>query len=261
MNIPAKFWNMATTSLVLLVVFLAVVSIKEIKTTAYVGTNPNMSNTINVEGSGNAVAVPDIATFTFGVTETAKTVAEAQALATTKLNSALEAVRKGGVEDKDIQTQYYSINPHYEYQNSLCTAYNCPPSKSILTGYDVSQSILVKVRKIEDAGTLFTSIGSLGVQNIGQLSFSVDEPESVQAKARAKAIANAQEKAETLAKQLGVSLVRIISFSENGNSYPRPIYGMGGADMMSTKVANVAPEVPAGEQKITSSVSITYQIK
>ncbi len=261
MNIPNKFWSTVIGAIGLLTIFLAIISIKEIKSIFYVGKNLNMSNMITVDGTGHAVAVPDIATFSFSVIETAKTVADAQEQATKKINATLKAVRDGGVEDKDIQTQSYSINPHYEYQGSVCTNYSCPPSKSILTGYDVSQSIMVKVRDLKKAGALFTAIGSLDVQNINGLSFSVDEPEAVKAEARAEAIANAQSKAKLLAKQLGVSLVRIVSFSENSGGYPRPVYGMGGADMISAKVESVAPEIPVGEDKITSTVSVTYEIK
>jgi uncharacterized protein YggE len=261
MNIPNKFWSTVIGAIGLLTIFLAIISIKEIKSIFYVGKNLNMSNMITVDGTGYAVAVPDIASFSFSVTETAKTVSEAQNKATKKINDTLKAVRDGGVEDKDIQTQSYYINPRYEYQNQLCNSYSCPPSKSILTGYDVSQSIMVKVRDLKKAGALFTAIGALDVQNINGLTFSVDEPEAVKSKARAEAIANAQTKAKSLAKQLGVSLVRVSSFSENGGGYPRPVYGMGGADMLSVKTASVAPEIPVGEDKITSNVSITYEIK
>lgn len=261
MNIPNKFWSTVIGAIGLITIFLAILSVKELKSIFYVGKNINMSNMITVEGTGNSVAVPDIATFSFSVTETGKTVADAQERASKKINATLKAVRDEGVEDKDIQTQSYSINPHYEYQNGVCTAYGCPPSKSILTGYDVSQSILIKIRDLKKAGALFTSIGGMDVQNINGLTFSVDEPESVKAEARAEAIADAQSKAKILAKQLGVSLVRIVSFSENSGGYPRPVYGMGGADMMSAKTASVAPEIPVGEDKITSNVSITYEIR
>lgn len=259
MNIPNKFWSTVIGAIGLLTIFLAIVSIKGIKSIFYV--DPNTTNTITVEGTGDAIAVPDIATFSFSVTETAKTVADAQEQATKKINATLKAVRDGGVKDKDIQTQSYNINPHYEYQGSVCTTYSCPPSKSVLTGYEVSQSILVKVRDLKKAGALFTAIGALDVQNINGLTFSVDEPEVVKAEARAEAIANAQAKAKLLAKQLGVSLVRIVSFSENNNNYPRPMYAMGGADMLSAKTASVAPEIPVGEDKVTDTVTITYEIK
>ena len=149
----------------------------------------------------------------------------------------------------------------YEYQSGICSTYSCPPSKSILTGYDVSQTTVIKVRDLKKAGELLATIGSQNVKYLSDLTFSVDEPDAVQAQARAEAITKAQDKAKLLAKQLGVSLVKIVSFSEdNGGYYPRPVYGMGGADMMKVQNASVAPEIPVGEQKVTSSVTITYEI-
>ena len=262
MNIPTRFWNVTITFIIVLTVAAAAATIGVLKSISYVGTNRNTTNTINVSGTGDAVSIPDIATFSFSVTETGKTVALAQAAMTTKVNAAIKAVKDGGVADKDIQTTSYSINPHYEYQSSICTANSCPPSRSILTGYDVSESVQVKIRDLAKAGALFTTIGGLGVQNVNGLTFSVDKPDSVNAEARAKAITDAQSKANELAKQLGVHLVRIVSFSENNNR-PGPImYGLG---MMKTdSVASapaVAPEIATGEQKVTDTVEITYEIR
>lgn len=261
MNIPDKFWNAVMGAFGILTIFLLVMSIKGIKSIGYVGDNPNMVNTINVTGSGDAVSIPDIATFSFTVTETAKTVAEAQTKATTKINAALDAVKQGGVAEKDIQTAYYSINPHYEYQNSICTQYSCPPSKSILTGYDVSQSIQVKVRDLSKAGALFATIGDLGVQNVNGLTFSMDNPDALMAEARDEAIAKAQAQAKELAKQLGVRLVRIVSFSESNGERPYYAYGMGGAKDMAVSSVAPVPQVPVGENKITSTVNISYEIR
>jgi uncharacterized protein YggE len=261
MNIPNKLWNAVMGVLVILTLFLFIVSFKELKSISYVGVNPSSPNVITVTGTGEAVSTPDIATFSFTVSETAKTVVEAQDMASKKINAALKAIKDSGVADKDIKTTSYNINPHYEYQNSICSSYSCPPSKSILTGYDVSQSTSVKVRDIKKAGELLATIGNQNVKYISDLNFSVDEPASVQVKAREEAIAKAQDKAKVLAKQLGVSLVKIISFSEdNGGYYPRPVYGMGGADMMTTKADIVAPEISVGEDKVTSNVTITYEI-
>jgi uncharacterized protein YggE len=129
-----------------------------------------------------------------------------------------------------------------------------------LTGYDVSQTISVKIRKLSEAGKLFSSIGSAGVTNINGLTFSVNNPDKIKEVARAKAIKQAQDKAESLAKQLGVDLVRVTSFYENDNSYPRPMYGMGGAMELSSKAVD-SPEIVVGEKKITSNVSVTYEIR
>lgn len=262
MNAPANFWKLASGFLGVLIALAAVFIVKELKSISYIGADIQPTDTISVDGTGDAVAVPDIATFSFTVTETAKTVADAQTQATAKSNAATKAVTDLGVDKKDIQTTYYSINPHYDYQPAgLCAATYCPPNKQVLTGYDVSQSTQVKLHDLSKAGTLLTALGSLNVENLNGPSFAVDQPDAVQAEARDKAISNAQDKAKKLAGQLGVRLVRIVSFSENNGGYPRPmIYGMGGVATADAKSA-LAPEVSPGEQKVTSNVNITYEIQ
>ena len=263
MNIPSKFWSTIVTAVVLLTVFLAVLSIKEIKSIRYVGTDVSAMSTISVDGKGEEISIPDIATFSFGITETAKTVAEAQTKATDRVNSALKAVKDAGIKDKDIKTTSYSINPHYEYQTETCTSGVCKPGKSVLTGYDVSQSTEVKIRDLSKAGSIFSTIGSLNVDNVNGLTFTIDDIESVKASARAKAITDAQSKAKLLAKQLGVSITRIISFNDSGDQ-SMPYARNMGYDVMSVKTSaapSVAPEISTGEQKVTSSVTITYEIE
>lgn len=262
MKTQESVWKIGAVVGVLLAIFLLALSIREFVSLRYVGTNPQMSNLITVDASADVVAVPDVATFSFTVNETAKTVADAQSAATTKTNAALKVVRDAGIEDRDISTLSYNINPRYEYQSAACSALSsyCPPGKSVLVGYEVSQTIQIKIRDLSKAGALFTSIGSLGVQNVDSLNFSVDDPEQLKAQARAEAIKKAQAKARTLARDLGVDLGDIVSFNES-NGVGRPYYyGMGGDALVESKVA-AAPEVPAGEQKITSTVSITYEIE
>lgn len=274
MNNQERVWKIGWFVGILLVVFLATISLKELKSIGYVGKDIIAMNTISVEGTGDVVSMPDIAVFSFTVTESAKMVGDAQKQATEKTNKALKAVYDAGVAEKDVQTLSYNINPKYEYQNAVCsyeTASSqsvsvgtptpvryCPPGRSVLTGYEVSQSIQVKMRDLSKAGAIFTSIGSLSVQNVSGLSFSVDKPEVIRADARAKAISDAKNKAEILAKQLGVSLVKITSFYESNG--PMPYYGKGGANVAMME-ASIAPEIPTGEEKTTINVTITYEIR
>jgi len=290
MNIPKRFWNVSVAAIGLLALFLLAAAIAEFKSIAYVGANPSQTNTITLNGTGDAYAIPDVATFTYTVTDTEKAVADAQTKATAKSNAALAVVRAAGVADKDIQTTSYSIYPQYEYQNAVCptpAAYDasagsgsvssgvmipaspptaiapiyCPQGKSVLTGYQVSQTTEVKLRDLTKAGSLLTSLGSAGVENLNGPNFTVDDPTAVQAEARSKAIADAQSQAQVLANQLGVSIVGIVSFTENNNgSYPVPMYAMGVADTTSSKAA-ATPEVSTGQQKVTDDVSITYEIR
>jgi uncharacterized protein YggE len=262
MNNQEQIYKVGKWVGVLLVVFLAVLSIKQLKSIGYVGNeNPIIAN-ISVTGKGEAISIPDIATFSFSVTENAKTVEEAQKKATERTNKALKAVKEAGVAEKDLKTISYSINPKYEYNQIVCIAYPCPAGKSVLIGYDVSQTIQVKVRDLSKAGALFDIIGNAGVQNVDSLAFSIEDIESVKAKARTEAINDAKAKAELLAKQLGVKLVRLTSYYDSNPELPY-MYGRGemmSADVVSLKAA-VAPEIPKGEQKITSNVTISYEIK
>lgn len=265
MNNQEKLWKIGQWVGVLLVVFLAVISIKEIKAIGYIGKDTQVISSITVNGKGEAITIPDIATFSFSVNETAKTVEDAKTKATDKINNALAAIKASGVEKKDIKTLSYSINPHYEYNQGVCTTFGCPGGKQVLTGYDVAQSIEVKIRDLTKAGELFDTVGKAGIQTVNGLNFGIDNIDIPKAAARADAIAKAQAKAQKIASDLGVSLVRITSYYDSSDD--QVYYGRESMDsgMVSAKAmmapAAVAPEIPTGEQKITATVSITYEIR
>lgn len=241
--------------------FLALFA-NQVKTLFGIGETHVATNTITVSGTGKVTAIPDVATFEFTVTQTAATVAAAQTAATAQLNSAYNALTSAGVASSDIQTTSYNINPHYENQGGVCNGMNgiCTPSKSVLTGYDVSQTDQIKVRNLANAGSLFTTIGSLGVQSVDSLQFSLDNPETVQSEARAAAISDAQTQAETLAKELGVKLVAVVNFTDNsGSPTPYPImYSMAAS---SGAMAPASPTVSTGQEQVTENVSVTYEIR
>ena len=222
--------------------------------------NAPIQNTITVTGQGETFAVPDIGAFTFSVIEEGSSVAEAQKKATTKNNEALKYIKSMGVEDKDIKTESYNAYPKYEYPQIVCVRYPCPPAKETLSGYEVSQTISVKVRNVDKAGDILSGVGEFGVSNISGLTFTIDNEDALKTEARSKAIADAKDKASVLVKDLGVRLGRVVSFSEDSGGYPYPIYtmeakgmGMGGGEP--------APDIATGENKITINVTVTYRIK
>lgn len=264
MNNKEQIWSVGKWVGILLIVFLVAVSIKQFKSISYVGKETDYPANITVEGKGEAISIPDIATFSFTINENAKTVKEAQTAATQKINAALAVVKTGGVAEKDIKTLSYNINPHYEWSPGVCTAYGgCPNGKNVLTGYDVSQTIQVKVRDLAKAGELFDSIGTAGVKDVNGLTFSIDDIDTVKAAARDQAIVDAKAKAQKLAKELGVTLVKITSFYDVSDDPYSPMYAreaMGG-DVANMSIKSIAPEIPAGEQKVISKVNISYEIK
>lgn len=243
--------------LILLAVFLGVSALGGLKNLK----NPNpVYNAITVSGEGEAFAVPDIASFSFSVSQDAKTVAEAQSGVTGKMDAIIEALKKSGVEEKDIKTSDYSVFPKYVYNQTPCTINYCPPSRQTQDGYTATHSVTVKVRDTEKAGEALALAGDKGATNLSGVSFTVDDQDAVIAEARAEAIADAKEKAQKLSKELGVKIVRVMGYSDNMGGGPMPYYareGMGG-DMA---VAQKAPTLPVGENKVTVNVSVTYEIR
>jgi uncharacterized protein YggE len=213
---------------------------------------------ITVKGTGEAFQVPDVATFSFTVTEKADSVAVAQQKRDDRISKVYDYLKKSGIEEKDIKTVGYNVNPVYENQQITCIRYPCPPGKQIITGYEASETFDVKVKKTDKAGEILGGVGGLGVQNISGLSLTIDDDTKIKDDARAMAIKDAQKKAHILARDLGVRLVGIVSFNENTNEpyyYGRESLANGKA------VDQAAPTIAPGENKITSEVVITYEIR
>lgn len=239
------------TILALLVTLLVCVKfVSAIKNINHV-TDIAKATTIDVTGEGKAFAIPDIANESFTVEQKAATVHEAQEIVTKKTNDAIAFLKSSGIAEKDIQTTNYSANPQYDY-----SSYPNGGSPK-LSGYIVSNTVTVKIRDTASVGKIVDGLGSKGVTGLNGPNFTVDDPNAVNAEARAKAIADAKAKAEVLAKDLGVRLVRIVRFSENtSGNYPQPMYAK---DMAQS--AGVTPEMAVGENKFTSNVTITYEIR
>lgn len=223
-------------------------------------SDPSKVSTIDVSGTGEAFAIPDIASESFTIEQKAATVAEAQATVTKKVTAVMAFLKTSGIAEKDIQTTNYSANPEYSYPNP-CYGDVCPVSnrEPKLLGFTVSETITVKIRNTENVGAVVDGLGKLGVTGLSGPNFTVDAPETVTAQARAKAIADAKANAEVLAKDLGVRIVRIVRFSENGGGMnPTPMYAK--LDMAAGSAAP-SPQLPAGENKYTSNVTVTYEIR
>lgn len=244
-----------------LIFFLAVKIAKDIKSYDYIGRDVSSPNTISVSGKGEIVAKADIATFDFNVIEESANVSDAQNKAAEKINNIIKFLKNNGIEEKDIKTINYNISPRYNYIKPNEKTAVFPPVRDnrVLIGYEVNQGIEVKIRKIDSAGAILSGVGNLGASNVSGLNFSIDEEDKLKKEARELAIEDAREEAKVLAKGLGVKLVRIVNFSESGYF---PIYREKfSADAMAVGGASIIPEIPTGEDKITSQVNIVYEIR
>ncbi len=221
----------------------------------------NMPATISVVGKGEVTAKPDIGRFSFAVIAEGETAAAAQEASGTKINDIMAFLREQGVEDKDIKTDYYNLNPKYRYEERPCAfGMYCPPGEQIQDGFEVSQSITVKVRATDKASSIISGVGEKGATNISSLEFTIDDTDALRAEARAEAIADAKEKADILAKDLGVKIVRIVSYGENSPYYGVPYYAKN-MDMAVAESGFGGAELPMGEQDTSVEVNVTYEVR
>ena len=170
---------------------------------------------------------------------------------TEKMNNVINALKTDfNIDEKDIQTENFNINPRYEWNDN----------ERILVGYEINQVINVKIRNLDIIGDVIQKSTDLGANDINSLSFTFDNDEALKEEAREKAIQNAKDKAEALAKDLGVKMVKIVDFYES-SSVPatRGVY-YNEAMKISLDSATSA-DIEVGQNKITSIVSITYLIK
>lgn len=205
--------------------------------------------TITVSGEGKVSAVPDIASLSFGMqTGRQPTAQVAMEKLSASMNAVIEAVKKAGIEEKDIRTEYLSLSPAYDWTEK----------GQVPRGFEANQSLLVKVRDLAKIGPVLSAATAAGANQVGGVSFTIDDPEELMREAREEAIVKAKEKAQALAKDLGVTLGKLRGFNEGGSVPSVPMYERA---MMDVGMGGVVLPVPTGEQEIRMSVSLTYEVK
>ncbi len=236
----------------------------------YIGQYPTSEATISVTGDAEGFATPDIAEISYSVEFLGKTPKEAKDEVAKKTEVLTAFVKESGVDAKDIRTTNYSLYPEYDWVQERvapCTITYCPPQpagKQVLKGYRVSANYEVKLRgdNFDKAGDVIGGLADKGATNVSGLTFKVDNEEKILEDVRSEAIAEARTKAEKLAKELGVDIVRVQNYNE-GVNYPM-FYGRGGAmDSKAVMAEATAPEVniQAGQEKLSTSVNITYVVR
>lgn len=257
-----KYFTVFIASILFLIIsgglFLFAQFIGEIKELKFIGQGIQFQNTITVSGKGEVKTEPDVAQFSFAVIKEDKTSSEAQKLVTEKMNAVLITLGELGIVKKDLQTTNYNIVPRYEYQSKKeSSRFPIPDGKRVLIGYEVSHWITVKIRNVDQAGEILAEVGGMNVENISGLSFIVDDEEKIKREARRKAVANAKEKAQAIADDFGVRLVKVVSFNERGGVFRdfavlEAVSSKGGVFPI--------PEIPSGESTITSHVTVVYAV-
>lgn len=248
-------------ALTLLMVIIALGSYASLNFEQAEFVNPAPAS-ISVTGKGEVLKVPDIGQFSFSVNAEGETATIVQEQSGTKVNEIIAYLKEQGVAEKDIKTQDYYLNPKYRYEERVCESRfgYCPPGERVEDGFELRQTVLVKLRDIDSAGVIIVGVGERGATNISGLDFTIDDIEALKAEARELAIKDAQEKAAILAKNLNVRVVRLVGYYEDSNDY-MPYAETRVMSMADTEESFKAPELPVGERSATVQVNVTYQVE
>ena len=205
-----------------------------------------------VNGSGKVYAVPDVAVLRLGIEAREATVAGAQAEAAEAMAEVTEALKSNGVDEKDIQTQSFSIRKVTRWDNVK--------EQEIVIGYRVTNMVTAKIRDVDEAGDVIDAVAAAGgdLTRIDSISFTVDDPTPYYEEAREKAVADAEAKARQLAEVAGVKLGKPTYISESsympGLNYGRDMV------VMAEATGETPTSISPGEMEITLNVQLAYAI-
>lgn len=208
----------------------------------------------SVSGEGKASIAPDVATVDLGIITEGDKVETIIQTNTEKMNAVLTDIKALGIAEKDIKTKNYSLQPRYDWTEK---------GTRIARGYTLTQTIEVKIRDFSKIGNALGVASSRGVNNIGDLQFTIDDLEKAKSIAREKAITQAKAKAQIISQQTGLKLKKITNVYEDTGGYPYLMYdtvGMGGG-VATKELASAPPTIQTGEQEITVKVTISYRTK
>ncbi len=250
----------------IIAVFFIALIFTEVKKFNLLGNDTPAVNVISFSGKGEVNATPDISVLTASINGEGATRADAvtkQAALKQKVSDALVPFK---IAKEDIKTDYITTNAKYEWkqQTIYCVTTPCPQpaGKNVIVGYTTNEQLIIKIRNVDDAGAVYDALSKVGSVDVSGPNLQIDNDEALKAEARKIAIADAKAKAEVLAKDLGVRLVRIVSFNEDSGAMPM-YYGEGAT--MNSMDAKSAPaptiSISVGENKITSNVTISYEIR
>src|SRR4030042_2708603 len=232
-----------------LIVFLGVLAYNAIKENKYIGKSAEYRNTINVSGQGKVLIKPDIGQVDLAVVTEVSTVAKAVSDNNQKMNKIIQAMKGLGVSENDLKTVIYNINPKYQYTSG----------RSSIIGYEVNQTLQVKIRDLDKTSQVLEKAAELGANQVGSLSFTIDDPEKIKEEARQKAIENAKKKAGEMEKSLGIKLGKIVGFDESSDSTVPPVYY--GVDGRGGGAEVPAPQIQAGQNEVVVTVNLMYEVK
>jgi len=204
---------------------------------------------LDINATGEVTRVPDIAVISAGVVARSPTATGALQDTADRMTRVLAALKRAGVDPRDVQTSNVSLNPEYRYPE------NQPPQ---LVGYTASNTATVRFRDIRSSGKILDALVAEGANQLNGPTLTIDKPEQALDEARSKAIATGRARAELYARSLGLRVVRIVAVSDGGGSeiaQPLPLVVTG------VRMQAAQTKIEPGEQRLQVNVAMTFELQ
>ncbi|MBC7448893.1 MAG: SIMPL domain-containing protein [Hymenobacteraceae bacterium] len=204
---------------------------------------------VSVTGIGEIKVVPDQVMLRMGVETRADKLEDAKRDNDAKMKAMLAVLKQKGIEAKDVQTDYLSIQPQYPM--------DAPGNVRIQPiGYSVRRNATVLLRKVDKFDDVLSSLIASGSNTVDNIDFRTSKLEEYRQQARLLAIRAAKEKATTLTGAVGSKLGRAYSINEENNVYQPVMYNKMMA--MSDAGGESGPTISPGEITVTTTVQASF---
>ena len=200
---------------------------------------------VTVVGSGEVQGTPDTLNANVSIEFTAPDVTAAMNQTSDRQEAVINALVNSGIDRRDISTTNVSLQPQYGGGDNPA-----------ITGYRASNSIAVKIRKLDTASQALAIIVSTGgdATRINSVSYAIDDDSQLVKDARTRAFDDAKDRAEQYAQLSGLTLGKIISISESAGTTPVP------PPTPMPRAAMEAVPLEPGQQSVGFSVTVIWEL-
>jgi uncharacterized protein len=244
------FWGVMTLLVAVIIVLLVVFAVPAMLAWQ---TSFTPARTITITAQGMTTATPDEADIDFSVVTQGTSPQTLSDNNNTKMAAVMQFLSAQNIASSDIETTGYDMEPNY--------VYDAASQRNDITGYTLTQTVEVKILDLTNVATVLGGLAPLGVNQIGSVNYTFQNPDEFIAIARGQALTNAETEASQMAAQAGASLGEVVTVTESSNIIvpgPEPVYAMAAGGAAS---APVTPSLAPGTQSVTDEVTVTYQLK
>lgn len=225
---------------------------------------------LSLSAEGRSERVPDIAMFTAGVVTHGTSAAEALGANSRQMGRVVDALKRAGIADRDIQTSSISLSPRWSNPEAEAQRlarqtrqpYTPPTEVPRIIGYEARNSVSVRLRRLGEMGRIIDTLVAAGANEVHGPSFTLDDQRAALDEARVEAVAEGRRRAELYARAAGMRVVRLLSISEGGGYYPVQQIVVTGSRMSAPGAPPPPPPPPVavGELSLGTSLSMQFEI-